>query len=363
MGHTHGPMCKGIHASEPAAGLQQKGPNALMPTPSWVGASKRPTPRRASSASLPPISDSAKQPIHPTAPSTPPSSVSKEFKPRRLSLPDPPTIKLRRNSAPVATPYAPQLPPISRTPQAKGAAQANGVPFPSRTYKRSRRSDSCEKNDAVAATSKISIPRKIFQGVLELFREQDSDGDGLIKKEEFVKAVCRLQQVDDRLHKAQPTMGQSLSRHAGDMYFPYLSRKEIARAVHHYTYTPAPPPQKPPTLEDVEGATEEIEAMFNVLDTDNDGIVRVASLAPLCERTGIRHNEIQEWLADLGQEECAPHLQRLKSKLDLKDFSSLLAPIYIASLAAGNNKFESTKEIQQRIEWNQELNLQLPVKQ
>lgn len=231
----------------------------------------------------------------------------------------------------------------------------------------------------MAAVSKISIPRKIFQGVLELFREHDSDGDGVIKKEEFVKAVCRLQQVDDRLYKTQPTMGQSLSRHACDMferlmlkqkteaegitlphfvhmYFPHLSRKEIMRTVHHYTYTPAAPPQKPPTLEDVEGATDEIEAMFNVLDSNNDGMVRVASLAPLCERTGIRHNEVQEWLADLGQQESAPHLQRLKSKLDLKDFSSLLAPIYIASLATGNN--ESTEEIQRRIEWNEELHLQ-----
>merc|ERR1711959_762893 len=42
----------------------------------------------------------------------------------------------------------------------------------------------------------VQIPRKHFQVVHAIFKEHDADGDGLITREEFVKAVQRLESRD-----------------------------------------------------------------------------------------------------------------------------------------------------------------------
>lgn len=222
----------------------------------------------------------------------------------------------------------------------------------------------------------------MFNLVWQIFKEHDSDGDGLITENEFAAAVSRVGVDDNRSFKARPTTGVSLGQHSFGiyerimskerqvhggislvqfvhLYFPHLSRAEVERTVKHYTYEPPPPPPVERTLSDVEGAKEEIEEIFKKLDGDKDGLVRVKSLEPMFLRTGLRSGDVQEWLKEIGLQgthatEAEKKLERLKSKLDLRDMEKLLGPVYVGS---SEDQPATTKQIQKQIDWNRDLAL------
>merc|ERR1712146_392343 len=96
---------------------------------------------------------------------------------------------------------------------------------------------------------------------------------------------------DVRVYKTRPSAGACLGQHSRDiydrimsrerlrgggislaqfvhLYFPHLSRQEIERTCSHYTYVPPSLPPRKRTLEDVNGAREEIGEIFKRLDGD-----------------------------------------------------------------------------------------------
>lgn len=260
------------------------------------------------------------------------------------------------------------LPPVPRTPPRKRRPSSSSI---AGTPPRGE-----------GASSKVKIPRKVFNLVWSIFREHDKDGDGFISEDEFAQAVGRAGQDDGRPYKVRPSTGVSLGQHSRDiydrimsrerlvhggisliqfvhLYFPHLSRAEVERTCHHYTYVAPPPPPQQKTLEDVEGARDEIEAIFRKLDGDNDGLVRVKSLEPMFLRTGLRSSDVQEWLKEIGLQgshatDAQKKMERLKSKLDLQDMEKLLGPVYIGS---AEGRQQSLDQIQRSIDWNRDLAL------
>merc|ERR1711907_880192 len=85
--------------------------------------------------------------------------------------------------------------------------------------------------------------------------------------------------------------------------------------------------------------------MFDGLDTDKDGLVRVSSLKPLMANLGISDQDLASWMTDLPPVLHRPQggvasefglmtglqrkLIRQKSKLDLDDMERLMAPVYL----------------------------------
>lgn len=232
----------------------------------------------------------------------------------------------------------------------------------------------------------MQIPRKHFQVVHAIFKEHDADGDGLITREEFVKAVQRLESRDyvgrqivrgchSETRSVRPTAGECLEKHAIAMhdsatrkkqynlndginlvqfvalYFPYLPEAEVARACHHYTYKPPKKTKREKTLDDVEGAREEIATIFQNMDTDHDGFVRVKSLEPMFHRIGLTNEDTHEWLQNLPS---AAKLDRRKSKLDALDLEHLLAPTYIAQVLSPEQPL-SREQLERQMEWNREI--------
>jgi len=148
--------------------------------------------------------------------------------------------------------------------------------------------------------------------------------------------------------------------------FPHLPRSAVRRACDHYK-RPPPPPPKETTLRDVGGAKEEIRDMFDGLDKDKDGLVRTKSLANLCNRLGITHDDLEQWMTELppvlhrvkgrlgggGQSD----LSRKKSKLDLMDFERLMEPVFVEERtpAAGLPVGNELEDIKRSMEWHREL--------
>jgi len=227
-------------------------------------------------------------------------------------------------------------------------------------------------------TVKVAIPRKAFAVVQALFQDYDRDGDGLISLDEFCAAVARQHDDDAALLGRQPRilshaeaiyesiMRREKIRPAGiglvqfvSLYFAHLSRADVERAVRKYTYKAPLRPPRETTLEDIEGAKEEIKGIFASLDSDHDGLVRVASLEPMFQRTGLGETTIHEWLRNLGLQgslEEPQQLERLKSKLDLGDLTELLAPVYIDS-AKEKMSYATAREIQRKLDFNSDLKL------
>lgn len=225
----------------------------------------------------------------------------------------------------------------------------------------------------------MQIPKKHFNVVHSIFIEHDTDGNGLIDREEFGAAVRRLEERDDSTwrklkgaagdsgslaaamyesaaRKNKKRDGITLSQFVG-LFFPYLPQAEVERACHHYTYKPPPPPKPEKTLDDVEGAREEIDAIFHSLDKENDGFVKVSALQPMMQRIGISEQEAQNWISNLPSNgpwyKRVPGLQRKKSKLDQKDIEDLLAPTYIE--AAESPQAKTKEQLQRELDWNSEL--------
>merc|ERR1719261_1312634 len=139
------------------------------------------------------------------------------------------------------------------------------------------------------------------------------------------------------------------------LFFPHLPRPSVQRACDHYVEKPPPPP-KTKTFEEklgeVSGAREEIQQIFERLDGDKDGLVRMKSLEPLMVDLGITEQDLAGWMEDLQEDNV---LQRKKSKLDAGDMQRLLGPVYIPSSPKCEDNVSAGKEIKQQIDFNQDV--------
>jgi len=248
-----------------------------------------------------------------------------------------------------------------------------------RTVSARKRSDSTNVEDN-GEKKPVQIARKLFKVIYAVFKEHDEDGDGVITQDEFIHAVMRVEQRElvgrysEGMRQLRPTAGETLEKHAVAMldtltrsrridgegisletfvglYFPYLPKHEVKRACDYYTYKPPKPVKKKKTIEDVEGAREEISAIFERMDSDHDGFVRVSSMRPMLKKIGIQDEDMDEWLQELP----GANLQRMKSKLDATDVENLLAPTYIAEVQSP--KQLSKAELERQMEWNKEIYL------
>merc|ERR1711998_374168 len=350
----------------------------LLRVPSWEGHAKRkadlrkPLPEssatlRASNITPPRSSCSSKlrankptpprSPLQPLDASMEPSALRKRRGSVDASM-GRPALRKRRGSAPVV------LPTITGGKKRSASARARSAEAPK------------EKG------GKVQIARKLFNVIHAVFKEHDADGNGVIDQEEFVRAVMRMESRDivgrhgPEGQRKRPSTGETLEKHAVAMldtltrsrridgegisletfvglYFPYLPTHEVKRACHHYTYKSPTPDKKEKTLDDVEGAREEIEAIFDHLDSDHDGLVRVQSLKPLLTNIGVEEDELNGWLRELP----GAHLQRRKSRLGATDFENLLGPTYIEKVQSP--KKLSKAELERQMEWNKEIYLEV----
>jgi len=325
----------------------------LQRAPSWEGASSklRETPRR-----LAPL------PSAPTVQAQPPVPQSTV----QTSIRNPTTKKRRRRAT---LPELQQVPALPKP--AKRASTARTVLLGA---------PKAIASEAGSTERKVQIPKKLFNLVHAIFIEHDEDGDGIICQEEFVRAVAAMNERDDgSRRKVRPSHSEVVGKHALDMYqsalrksirgdgkgitlasfcamyFSHLPFHEVERACMHYTYRPPTPTPRETTVGDIEGAQDEIKAIFDALDTDHDGLVRMKSLEPMLQRIGISTQEVSEWLEQLPSR---PGVQRTLSKIDAMDLESIMAPSYIARVE-GPAKNLTMEELKRQHEWNEEIYMQL----
>lgn len=319
-----------------------------------------------------------------------------------------------RRPSTVETP-AKMLPPLSERPSSADTKSEAGSIRPRRPCKRrgSHPTVSTKRPPAVlpplpgsvrALATKVQITKGQFDLVKAVFEEHDTDKLGHISEEKFVAAVLRLdkrqaEREGDRVRSRflNKDMGdtagamaelralkghQARCRHASSMYrtvvertgklelvdllglyYPHLPRSAVQKACDHHMEKPPPPP--PPKtfdekLDEAEGARDEITQIFNRMDGDGDGLVRVKSLEPLMIDLGIPQSDMEDWLRDL-QTDAGGALQRMKSKLDVDDMQRLLGPAYFlpspSSNSVGSNATEA--QIKKQIDWDQNLALEV----
>jgi len=250
-----------------------------------------------------------------------------------------------------------------------------------------------------ALAEKVQIPRKQWEVIAAVWEDHDIHRNGAITENDFVKAVHRLdekkaEREGERIRaryfdkNVGDTVGalaelryvqgkQARTRHASSMFqtvtertkksknphdnrielvdfvamfFPHLGRSAIQRACDYYAEKP-PPPKPIKTfeqkLDEVPEAREEIRAIFERLDGDKDGLVRMKSLEPMMIEHGISESDVQGWL----QEGATGEMCRMKSKLDVEDMQRLLGPVYIPPSPKDNNDCVSEgKEISKSID-------------
>lgn len=250
-----------------------------------------------------------------------------------------------------------------------------------------------------ALASKPQITRKQFLLIKAIFDEYDRDQTGQISEDEFVAAVLRLDvkkaeregervrarflnkdigdtvgaQAESRLLKGERarsnhavSMYRSVVEKKGklelvdlcELYFPHLPRSAVKRACDHHAEKP-PPPAAPKSfdekLDEATGAREEITDIFEALDTDGDGLVRMRSLEPLLIDLGITEKDMSSWMQD--------GMIRTKSKLNVDDMHRLLGSAYIPSSprpdANGEFKRETLESLKRQISWDQNLALEI----
>lgn len=250
---------------------------------------------------------------------------------------------------------------------------------------------------------KVQIPKSLFNLVKSIFDEHDMDGDRQIDENEFIEAVGRAdeksaeqeaarikeryfdQQVGGTIaamaEKRRLLGSEARRRHARgmfhsvtskkstheqhitlldwvSMFFPHLPRSAVKKACDKYAPEQPPTVVKKKTLNDINGAKEEIGDMFLGLDADRDGLVRIKSLEPRMLSLGISKTDIQDWLGDLPPVLCRkkagtlhePSMSRVKSKLTLQDMECLLGPVYLTP-----NKSSNLKDIQKQIEFSTDV--------
>jgi len=151
--------------------------------------------------------------------------------------------------------------------------------------------------------------------------------------------VAELQQTTN-LHMDSITLVDFMA-----LCHPHLPRSSVKRAIRHYDEKPSKPKK---TLD--EGAREEISMIFEHLDKDHDGLVRVKSLRPLLNKLGIQDGDLTSWLTDLKHKETN-ELCRAKSKLNEDDFSQLLEPVYMPQTPQVMSREEEQRKLDQALEF------------
>jgi len=355
---------------------------ALTRAPSWEGAQNRKMKERQERLVK---KSTPRTNIEPppqdlfSKPSTPPKNRLTPLQMRPAAL-TPPTStpgsshRRRRNTLPELGPVRLPTNPKDRKRPSKRVSTVRACAAPPASTVQGSQVDS----------GKVQIPKKLFQCVHMVFKEHDADGDGIITQDEFVSMVQRAEsRKNDQLPECMPrrkvrpstgeilenqamSMHESVMRHSEScqqrggitlvsfmaLYFPYLPLHEVERACQHYVRPPTPPPPPPKkTLDDIEGGREEITEIFDRLDTDRDGLVRMKSLEPMLQRIGISRQEVDDWITQLPSNK----MQRCKSKIDAQDLEHLLAPSYVARIESPVQKTRA--QIERDLEWNRELYL------
>jgi len=93
------------------------------------------------------------------------------------------------------------------------------------------------------------------------------------------------------------------------------------------------------TLDDVDGAKEQVASIFRRLGPDHQGLVSISSLEPRLEKLGFSSKDVNDMLAELppplfraqGDVNAPEQAQlcRQKSKLSLQDVEKLLEPMFV----------------------------------
>lgn len=146
------------------------------------------------------------------------------------------------------------------------------------------------------------------------------------------------------------------------LFFPHLQRAAVRRACEHYCEKPAPPPKIKTfeeKLEEAPGAKEEIREIFERLDGNKDGLVRMKSLEPMMVELGITQKDIQGWMLDMPHGKGLGAMGRMKSKLDVDDMQQLLGPSYILPSPKVKSRVVEGEEIKQQIAFNQDILLEV----
>jgi len=235
-------------------------------------------------------------------------------------------------------------------------------------------------------SSKVQVPRKQFMMLKAVFEEHDATKDGYLTLEDFVAAVTaadakKAKSEGERRgalcfdettrevvgRKAEQSFlegAHARRQHATGMfkaivskksrssceqtvehislldflalYLPHLSKAALKKA--HDKYVKAPAPKRKPTLEDVDGAKEEVEQIFRSLGPNHQGLVSMRTLEPRLEKLGFNSQDVSDLLAELPPplfraqgDVNAPEqaqLQRQKSMLSLQDVEKLLEPVF-----------------------------------
>lgn len=252
-----------------------------------------------------------------------------------------------------------------------------------------------------ALATKVQIPRKQFNIIKAVWDDHDKQKLGYIGEHDFIQAVLRLDEkkaeregeriraryLDKRVGDTVGALAElrcmesakARSRHAAGMFrtvaegagkpehhnrielldfvalfFPHLPRSAVRRACEHYCEKPPPPP--PPKtfdekLDETPGARDEIKDIFERLDSDHDGLVRMKSLEPIMVELGITQNDIKGWLEDM----TPGVMSRMKSKLDVDDMQQLLGPTYIPPSPKRKDNASEGEEIKDQIAFNQDI--------
>merc|ERR1711998_50561 len=254
---------------------------------------------------------------------------------------------------------------------------------------------------------KVQISRKQWGVIKAVWDDHDKKKLGWIGEAEFVKAVLRLderkaEREGERIRnryfdkRIGDTIGalaelsivqgaEARARHASGMFravveaagksedrielvdfvqlfFPHLPRHAVRRACEHYAEKPPPPPRTKTfeeKLDECEGAREEIQQIFERLDGDKDGLVRMKSLEPMMVELGITQKDIRGWMSDMPCGKGLGVMGRMKSKLDADDMQLLLGPTYTPPSPKPMDMAAEGEEIKQQIEFNQEVLLEV----
>merc|ERR1711939_21745 len=231
-------------------------------------------------------------------------------------------------------------------------------------------------------SAKVQIPKKQFMMLKAVFDEHDADRDGYLTLEDFIGAVTRMdarksqsegerrgalcfdettRQIVGRTAEKAYLEGKHAQRqhHAAGMFkaivskkshscehislldflslsLPHLPKSAVKRAHDKYNKKPEP---KRKTLDDVDGAKEEVAHMFRCLGPDHQGLVSISSLEPRLEKLGFSSKDVNDMLAELppplfraqGDINAPEQAQlcRQKSKLSLQDVEKLFEPVFV----------------------------------
>jgi len=200
------------------------------------------------------------------------------------------------------------------------------------------------------------VSRKDFIIAKSIFDRYDTDGDGSISADEFVRALKQhapLVEGADLFMKLDRNMTGVIGLVQWlHIYFPHVHMSECRRVVSKYLpkpRTPTPPSVK--TLEDCPGAKEEIKAIFQHWDKQGNGNISLEDLQSPLVRCGISGTTALLWLNDgwEGSPVGSPTVGSLKGTLsnggqiDEAAIAKVLASVYIEGAEPVNSSKKKVK--------------------